>query len=362
MVTPQLSFGGAEVHVINLANGLVKGGHRVTILSSGGNLEASLNQDIQVKHGPVNKKSLISIFKCAMLIKRIIIDKEIDLVHTHGVTPSISARIATIMGKVPIINTAHGWETDEYKRVAKFLKWTVNQVIAVSKSLADSLIQEGLPANLVEVVYNGINLNNKNRSVFKNAMEKSKTKEKINWSANTLIITTVARLEPPKGLFVLMDAIKQLVQLDPKVKFVLVGDGTLRSLLEKKAHELDLDNKIVFLGWQEDVAGILAVSDIFCLPSLREGLPLSVAEAMGASLPVVATEVNGLPEMVVDEVTGFLVPPNNPEALAAKMLVLLSNPAMRQRMGMMGRERAEQLFDSNNMVKNTEEVYFKVIK
>lgn len=357
LVTPQLSFGGAEVHVVNLANGLFYDGYLVTVLSSGGDLESNLEKEISIIYGPVNQKSLWAMLKCGWIIRQLIIKKNIDLIHTHAVTPSISAKLAVLTKPIPIINTAHGWEENEYARVAKFLKRTVDKIIAVSNSVADRLVKGGFPSRLVEVVYNGTDLGDRTKVILE---KKELAKKGISLTTDNVVITTVARLEPPKGLFVLLQAASKVIHLFPKAKFLIIGDGTLRTLLEQKADELGLRDFLCFWGWQKDVGRILAASDIFCLPSLREGLPISIAEAMTLEIPVVATNIDGIPEMVLDGITGFLVPPNDPDALADKLMLLLTESYKREQMGRLGRKRAEALFSKVGMVKRVEKVYVSV--
>ncbi|MNY22107.1 putative glycosyltransferase EpsD [compost metagenome] len=128
----------------------------------------------------------------------------------------------------------------------------------------------------------------------------------------------------------------RLLTAQPHAQLLLAGDGPCRAELETQVQKLGLTQSVQFLGYRDDVSRLLLAADVFCLPSLLEGLPLSAAEAMAARLPIVATRVGGVPEIIQDGVTGYLVPPRDPAALAERLVALLADPASRQRFGTAG--------------------------
>ena len=143
----------------------------------------------------------------------------------------------------------------------------------------------------------------------------------------------------------------------PNGKLLMIGDGELRPQVEDFIHQNELEDRVVLMGTRYDVPDILAASDIFVLPSRWEGLPYVVIEASMAGLPVVASRVGGIPELVEDSVTGLLVPPGNPEALSEAIQRLLDNEDLRHQMGQAGREKALREFTSDHMLAETDKIY-----
>jgi len=170
-------------------------------------------------------------------------------------------------------------------------------------------------------------------------------------------VLTVARLDPQKGLHDLVAA----AALVPEARVMVVGEGPERRALETRIAHLGLGDRVHLLGFRSDVPDLLAGSDLFVLPSLFEGLPLSILEAMAAGKPVVATAIGGNDEAVVDGATGLLVPPGDPRALADAIRALLRDPERRRRLGEAGRRRAEAEFSAPAMVRRVAAVYDELL-
>jgi glycosyltransferase involved in cell wall biosynthesis len=171
------------------------------------------------------------------------------------------------------------------------------------------------------------------------------------------VVLTPARLHPQKGHATLLAAAARV----PDATFVLAGDGPLRAELEEKARELGLAGRCVFLGHRSDVADLLAAADLVVLPSLFEGLPVSVLEAMAARRPVVATAIGGTDEAISHELTGLLVAPSDAAALAAAIQRVQSDPALARRLAAAGRERVEREFSSVTTAREVMKVYDDVM-
>jgi glycosyltransferase involved in cell wall biosynthesis len=172
------------------------------------------------------------------------------------------------------------------------------------------------------------------------------------------IVLTVARLDQQKGHTVLFEAIREL----PDVLFVLAGDGPERAVLEAKARELGIDDRVVLLGHRSDIRDLLAACDLFVLPSNYEALGLAVLEAMAAGRAVVATAVGGIPEAVLNGVTGVLVRPRDPSALASAIRTLLADPVLAHSMGAAGMSRVQQEFSSATMVQRVTRIYEEALE
>jgi glycosyltransferase involved in cell wall biosynthesis len=181
-------------------------------------------------------------------------------------------------------------------------------------------------------------------------------------SADTLVMGTVGRLQPVKGTRYLLEAFTQLAAVHEDVVLLLVGDGPERASLQVLAQQLGIAKSVRFLGDRQDVSRCLHTMDVFVLPSIWEGMPNAALEAMAVGLPVVATAAGGTPEVVVDGVTGLLVPPRDPDALARAVARLLRDSDLRRTMGQAGRVRAKQRFSIEETVRRTEELYTTLLK
>ncbi len=191
--------------------------------------------------------------------------------------------------------------------------------------------------------------------------EANRPKKSSGHTAET-IIGTVGRLAPIKGLTHLIQALALLRSEFTGLVLEIAGSGPLRSSLEQQARELGLANQVRFLGWLDGMAPVLARWDVFALASVQDGFPIAVLEAMAAGLPVVATKVGGLREMVEDGQTGWLVPPGDPSALAERLRALLLNPDQRCTMGMAGQARVRNRLSEKDMVTATAAIYNELLE
>ena len=169
----------------------------------------------------------------------------------------------------------------------------------------------------------------------------------------------MARLVWFKGLHILIAAMPNILKAKPNTTLIIIGDGPLRADLETQARDLKVDQNVLFLGERSDVIELLSVLDIFVLPSVSEGMPITILEAMVAAKPVVATKVGGIPELIRDGETGFLVPSDEPVSLALATIKLLGDPALRQKMGELAKQRVKNEFSATKMLENTLPAYLK---
>ena len=228
----------------------------------------------------------------------------------------------------------------------------VDRYIAVSDHVAGRLCQTyGLLAPKVSVVHNSVFLASFNRPI------NAELRARLMGTTERPIVLTVARLDKQKGHSYLLTA----AALVPDAMFVLAGEGPERPMLEAQARVLGLNNRVIFLGYRDDVSDLLASCDLFVLPSLFEGLPLSVLEAMAAGKPVVATAIGGTDEAVVHGETGLLVPPADPATLARAIRTALSDPGLSQRLGAAGRARVHHEFSAETMVRRITEIYDELL-
>jgi glycosyltransferase involved in cell wall biosynthesis len=206
-------------------------------------------------------------------------------------------------------------------------------------------------------IYNGVDEDN--FSTFKNG---SSAKAQLGVDSGVSLVGTVSSLAPHKGHKYLIQAAPMILDILPSTKFLIVGDGILREKLEEQVKNLNLISNVIFTGTRKNIPDLLPAMDIFVLPSCsREGLGISIIEAMAAEKPVVATDIGGIPEVVKNGETGLLVLPRNSEALAQAIIELLQNPKKANTMGKKGRIRFQEKFTNKRMLSEVENLYVALI-
>ncbi len=209
----------------------------------------------------------------------------------------------------------------------------------------------------IDVVPNGIDL-----EVFEGLPRKEAIRQRLRFNNNDKVILFVGTLRPVKGVKYLIQAMNVIAQKEPKTRLMLVGNGEERDYLRGLVKELKLERYVTLVGKvpNEKVPEYMVASDVFVLPSLSEGFPLTILEAMASGLPIVASKVGGLPEIVEDGQNGFLVEPRKPGQIAEKVLLLLKNEGLRQRMIVNNRKKVQQ-YSSDNTVGRLEAIYRHVL-
>lgn len=283
----------------------------------------------------------------------------IDVLHLHGYGATTFGRMAGAVTRTPRIVHEHMIDASIpwYQRVAdRVLAPLTSRSIAVSGAVKKFLEgPRGLGRHRVEVVYNGVALSPAARD------DGARFRESCGIDPDAVVVATVGRLDPVKGHRYLLEAASRVVDASPDVMFVIVGDGELMAELKDMAGRLGIEERVVFAGYRSDVAAVLAGSDIKAISSLSEGFGLTVTEAMKAGVPVVATAVGGIPEILEDGATGLLVPSRDSEALAGAITDLARDPERRQRMGRAGRQASER-FNAEAPVRRFEEIYLELAR
>lgn len=286
----------------------------------------------------------------------------IHVVHTHSWATLIEGVMGAKLARVPII--IHG----EYGTIKAETQWHIHlqrrfwrvtdQVLSASQALREKLSTLlGFPEARIRVIANGVDLTH--FSALRNGVD---YKWRLGLPPEALVLGTIGRLVPPKAYPVLFKASKLIFNQVPYAYLIIVGEGPLRQELVQMAQEYNMIHRIRFLGIREDVSDILKAFDMYVTASEREGMSNSILEAMASGLPVVATAIGGNPELVVNDETGLLVPPNHPRALAAALLRLIEAPTRRQSMGQFGRQRVENSFDLRHTVQHYTNLYTEIFK
>lgn len=283
-----------------------------------------------------------------------------DLVHAHLPLAGVVARLAGRLAGVPVVYTEHNLQERYHPWTRRANRWSWRwqaQVIAVSEEVAASIRRHVGDRVPVTVVRNGIEVDRPPPSPERPA----ELRRRFELPEGAPVVGTVAVLRAQKRLDLWLAAAQRVLAERPEVRFVVVGDGPLRSELEAEAARLGIASSVRFVGLQEDVRPFLALFDLYLISSEFEGLPLALLESMAAGVAVVATSVGGIPEVIGTEREGVLMPFGDPEALAHAVLALLADPERRERLAAAGRERVVQEFSVARMAREIEAIYREVV-
>ncbi len=292
--------------------------------------------------------------------------KQYDIIHLYGLRANFLGRIlGKISGCSRIVGALHSQYPSKVKKgwalwLDRLTFGLSREYVSNSQAAIDFLVAHGYDRQKFWLIYQGVDIN----PFYKcSKAEREEIKRGYNLPLDRLVITCVGNLRSPKGHEHLIRALHELKSESQSFLALLVGDGPLRGRLKGLARKLGLKKEIYFLGPKDrkEIPKILSITDIFVLPSLWEGLPTAIIEAMAAGCPVVATAVGGTPEVVIDGETGFLVPPRDPKALTQKIKLLLQDQALRERMGQAGTKRAKEHFALEKMVREYEALYESLV-
>jgi glycosyltransferase involved in cell wall biosynthesis len=289
---------------------------------------------------------------------KVIDRQQTDILHLHGYGATTFGRMAGWMRGIPTILHEHANLTDTpwFQKVAdKALVPATDIAIAVSKSTAEFVVgPRQMPAERVKVVYLGVPLEEFSRT--RSADEIAGARLELGAAADELIVGTVTRLHDSKGNSYLVEAAKQVLDHRPKTRFYLFGEGPLRPELEAQARALNLGDRFVFGGFTRDVARTVSAFDIEVFPSLWEGTPLTVFEALAMGKPIVATDADGLLDVLTDGRDALIVPKRDAAALAAAIVRLIDSPDERAALSVRARITGQQ-YDIAAFVRKMERLY-----
>ncbi|MBU1998284.1 MAG: glycosyltransferase family 4 protein [Candidatus Omnitrophica bacterium] len=291
-----------------------------------------------------------------------------DIVHTHTAKAGALGRLAARIAGVPVvIHTPHGHNFYGYFNpliswliilAEKFLSFFCDKIIALTKLERDDYIKHRVADKKKFVlIYHGLELDKYEQAEFDRLVAKNSFKI----SEDTLVVGMIGRLEPVKGPQYFMDAAIKILSLNIDVVFILAGEGSMRRELQEKARQLSFQDKIIFTGWLHDTRSLFSILDILILPSLNEAVGMVLIEAQSQGIPVVATRVGGVPEVVKDQITGFLVPPARSDLLAEAALRLLNSRELRFQLGQAGRNWVKDKFNTTIMSENISNLYKQLI-
>lgn len=355
-----LARGGAEEHILTLLRGLDRSRFRAHLVCTpevAEKLSPDVPADVDLIPLRLRKPGDLS---TARLLARILRARRVDVLHSHLFYSSLFASPIGKLCRVPlVVETPHvreQWRQGLKSRyvVDRFAGRFVDQYIAVSEANRRYLIEEkGLPAQKIVVIHNGSDVSRFEPS----HRAPGGLRQSLGFDEDDLVLVVVGRLEPQKGHTVLLDALPAIRHEFPTTRVVCVGEGALRADLEQRVAAAGLRDAVRLVGQQRNVEDWLALADVTVLPSFYEGLPLAAIESLAAGRAMVATAVDGTPEVVVDGATGLTVPPGDASRLARAVCRLLGDSLLREKLGLAGREWVLEHFGQDRQVQRTETLY-----
>lgn len=353
-------WGGQENRILRETLGLREKGVRVIIVCQpGSQLEQKAKEHgIDVRTHEINSSLDIS---AIAFIRRLIKKESVDIVNTHSGKDSwVSSIAARLLWKRPAIIRTRHLALPVKNRITYSL--LPDKIVTVSEYVRQYLIREkGINQEKIVAIPTGVDVKQESRESGVESRNIYSIREELCITKETPLIGTVAILRKKKGHHILIEAAGIIIKDIPDIVFIFIGDGPQRKNLLRLINEYGLNNHIRLLGLRNDVNALLREMDVFVLPSFEEALGTSALEAMAAAIPVVATDIGGIPEAVIDGVTGILVSPGDADALADAITKLIQNKSMARKMGEQGRQRVEEHFSVEKMVEGMYDLYISLL-
>ena len=353
---------GAENMVLHLCVSLRSLGCQVTA----GIFENSLAPHLEVAERIRSRGIPVELIRCRgrfdwgalRTIRNCLDARKIDVLHTHGYKSNCYGYAANSADR-PLIATCHNWPGTTtplrlYYRLDRLLLRRFDKVVAVSQKVSDSLRRARIAPEKISIIRNGVDV-----SSFPSGSEAYKADS---GGGGKMRIGVVGRLVPEKGLRYFLLAAREIVETHPNTEVVVAGDGPQRPELESLVRDLGIAKQVIFLGVVDDMPRIYSSLDMVVMPSLDEGLPLVLLEALAAGKPVVATKVGGIPGLIIEGRTGLLVEPKDARALRDAVLRLMSDEALRKRISEDGKKMVRQEYSAHIMARNYLNAYCELLR
>ncbi len=362
-----LTIGGAETLLLATIKQLNPNHFDVyvcTLLKNGNLLYKDFEQHSKIYS--LNMRSFHDIIGLYRLVKYIKYNN-FDIVHTHLCYADTYGQLASCFFTKPIyISTFHlcdlwkeGKTLKHYLRIKfeNILIRRFKKIIAVSNPVRDFAIKyQKFPNDKIITILNGVVVD----AFRRNDIQVNYIHKELNLSSDTVLYGTIARLDQQKGHAFLIHAYDKIKHEVPNLKLIFIGDGIERQEIQALINKLNLSDNIYILGFRQDIKEILSSIDVFILPSVNEGLPISLLEAMSNSLPVIVTDVGGISTVVRNNIDGYIIPPQNINILSEKMKILYSNIDLRIKMGNNSFERIKEDFSLDKYLRQLEELYINL--
>jgi len=286
-----------------------------------------------------------------------------DLVHTHGYFADICALpVARLLG-FPTVSTCHGFINNDtrlrlYNRLDLYALRMSYRVLCVSMEIRDLLIEHGIPSPRIRLVANAVEVsdNSERAKLLRNGARKM-----FSIGEGDMVLGFCGRLSPEKGITSLLEAAATLREAGFPIKVMIIGNGPERSIIEKVTNSLGLKEKVIMAGFREDARELMAIFDVFVLPSLTEGTPMALLEAMSIGLPVVASAVGEIPALIRLGENGILISPGRTDEIVYAIRSIMENPEFRDKLSTAALETIKSRFGLEKWVQKMENYYFEAI-
>ena len=362
IVIDHLGWGGAQRQLVEYLRAADRNqfDFMVVSLEAGNNIVKHEIEELGITVFNIDHMGFINL-RTFFLLKKYFREMKPDLVHTYLFTADCYGRLAARMARVrTVVSSVRGIELEPkfLHTLANRLLGRITDKIVINAETSRSFVvrRDWVGSKKIVTIHNGIDL-----ARFDKLESSEAVKKHLGLSSDALVVGMVARLDEDKDFQTLFEAARLVSERNKNAYFVVVGDGPLKESLKSQASSLKSENRIIFTGYRKDVSSIINAMDIAVLSTHHEGCPNAIMEYMACSKPVIATNAGGCPELVVDDITGFLIPKANPQVLADKILILLKDKELRFKMGVEGYRRVEANFSSEKMAWNTERLYLELI-
>jgi N-acetyl-alpha-D-glucosaminyl L-malate synthase BshA len=352
--------GGAETHAIDLIKGLAAKGHSIVFVTSKADdgcrpgLSDGVSAHFELPFQTINPLDKFEIYR---RLAEIAAEHQIEVIHAHHRNAGYFAELLCRRKHIPYVVTVHDpWHATPFK---KSHGKVFRRLIAVSDFLKQVLITRfHVPPERIRTIHNGVD-----PSRFEGIAhaEAARFRSAFRVGADEIVLSQISRISKVKGQFDLLHALK-LLPPDLPYRCLIVGEGKERARLERLAESLGLSRKVTFCGYQSNIPVVLAASDVMLLPSHREGLPLSIIEAMLSNVPVIAANAGGVPEIITHGKDGLLFPAGDIPALARLIMQMVRDTSLRQQLAQAGRRTAIERFLVGRMIDETEAYYQRILE
>ena len=315
-INSERHWGGGETQTYYLIQGLRDQGIENTLVAQPNSpLAAKASKDgITVKEIPMKGEwDIIAILKIRQLLRTM----QPDILHLHTAHAHTIGLAAGKLAKVKKIIVTRRTTFPTNRLLSRIKYSIVDKFAAISESVKQTLIAGGVHEGKVTVIHSAVHC--------QRPSPESGLRKQLDPTLQCQFLGTVGNLVEAKGHKYLLEAMPKIKQKFPKTKLLLAGEGPLEKKLRDLARQLNLDNEVIFLGFKKDISHVLSTLDVFVMPSLQEGLGVSLLEASACKIPIVATETGGIPEVVRNDITGLLVAPRDSKALAEKIIYMLAH-------------------------------------
>ncbi len=355
-----IAMHGAGTYYLNTINNFKQSRFNIALYTLRGRnkfIKYFEDQGIRIKCLGRSKFDLLTLFDVINIVKK----EKINLIHAHGYGSDNFGRLVSRVCGVPIVVHTHDnciyypW----YQGIAdRLLRQFTNKAIAVSNSVKEACVMKRkMDTSKISVMHNGIDLD-KFTVPEENRIEKERNRLGI--KSGFKVVGTVARLREEKGIRYLIESVPKVLEYFEETTFLIVGDGPLRQEFEKLSNQLGVENKVIFAGFCQDIPAIQSLLDICVMPSLTEGSPIALLEAMAMGKTIVGTKINGIKDILKNNINGLLVPSKDSDLLADSIIYLLKHEEEAKKLGIEAKAESQK-YDMKKYISSLEKLYSELL-